>query len=128
MRFDASAGNAIPYRRTGSSCASLGVRSATPMRGEGGLAFGQRVTWIIRRCTDIVPRSAMREVAALARGVAEGWALPSAIPTRHTSGDSWVLCCFCCAIGLAKRRRVAAISIRCAGVVPRRVMLVVATA
>jgi hypothetical protein len=44
------------------------------MRAEGRLAFGQRVTGIIRRCADIVPRSAMREVAVLARGTAEGWA------------------------------------------------------
>ena len=51
------------------------------MRAEGRLAFGQqRVDGIIRRCTDIVPRSAMREVAALARGVAEGWALTRVPP------------------------------------------------
>ena len=48
--------------------------------GEGRLAFGQRVTGIIRRCADIVPRSAMREVAVLARGIAEGWALITRVP------------------------------------------------
>ena len=128
MRFDAS-GNAIPYRRTGSSCASLGVRSATPMRGEGGLVFGQRVTWIIRRCTDIVPRSAMREVAALARGVAEGWALARVPPVvRQATLMYGYYVVSAAPSGWRSAGGVAAISIRCAGVVPRRVMLVVATA
>ncbi len=55
---------------------------------------------------------------------------PNASPTRRTLGDFYVsvLCCFCCDIELAKLRRVAAISIRCADVMPRRVMLVVAAA
>ena len=31
-------------------------------------------------CADIVPRSAMREVAVLARGIAEGWVLTRVPP------------------------------------------------
>ena len=102
------------------------MRSATPMRAEGRLAFGQRVTGIIRRCA-----VAVRNARASSFGARNCGGLgPNASPTRRTLGDFYVsvLCCFCCDIELAKLRRVAAISIRCAGVVPRRVMLVVAAA